>query len=35
MQMDHEFNAMRGIIVGVMTGATFWVLILVAAFPFR
>ena len=33
--MEQEFNAMRGIIVGVTTGATLWILIFVAAFPFR
>lgn len=31
-QMEQDFNAIRGIIVGAMTGATLWVLIFVAAF---
>jgi hypothetical protein len=30
--VEQEFDAMRGIIFGVMTGATLWVMILVAAF---
>jgi hypothetical protein len=30
--MDEEINAMRGILLGVLTGATVWLMVYVAAF---
>jgi hypothetical protein len=30
--MDEEINAMRGILLGVLTGATVWLMIYAAAF---
>jgi hypothetical protein len=33
--MENAFNAVRGLIVGLMTGATLWVLLIVVTLPFQ